>query len=206
MTTTVDLRRELRGLYSATRTPALLDVPELPFLMIDGHGDPNTATGYAEAVEALYTVAYTVRFALKRGSAAVDAPVMPLEGLWWTPDMAAFSVDDKSAWDWTLMILLPPQATADVVDEARAGAATKKRLDAIGRVRQERFAEGRSAQVLHVGPYSAEGPIIEGLHAFIAERGCLLSGKHHEIYLGDPRRSAPEKLRTILRQPVAARA
>lgn len=203
MTTTVDLRRELRNLHSAARTPALLEVPELPFLVIDGHGDPNTAPAYAESVEALYTVAYTVRFALKRGPAAVDAPVMPLEGLWWTADMATFSVEDKSAWDWTMMILLPPQATDDVVDEARAAAERKKRLDPIGRVRRERYAEGLSAQVLHVGPYSAEGPTVAALHAFIAARGCRLTGKHHEIYLGDPRRSAPEKLRTIIRQPVA---
>ena len=205
MTTTVDLRRELRGLYSATPTPAVVEVPELPFVMIDGHGDPNTAPAYAEAVEALYTVAYTVRFALKRGPAAVDAPVMPLEGLWWTPDMSTFSVDDKSAWDWTMMILLPPQATADVVDEARAAAVEKKRLDAIGRVRLDRFAEGLAAQVLHVGPYTAEGPTIQALHAFIAQRGGQLSGKHHEIYLGDPRRAAPEKLRTVLRQPMVVR-
>jgi hypothetical protein len=128
MTTTVDLRRELRALYTATSTPAVVEVPELPFLMIDGHGDPNTAPAYPQAVEALYTVAYTVRFALKRGPAAIDAPVMPLEGLWWTPDMATFSVEDKSAWDWTMMILLPPQATAEVVDEARAAAARKKQL------------------------------------------------------------------------------
>ena len=203
--TTVDLRRELPGLYAATRTPEAVEVPELPFLMIDGHGDPNTAPAYADAVAALYTVAYTVRFALKRGPAAVDAPVMPLEGLWWTPDMATFSVEDKSAWDWTMMILLPSQATADVVDEARATAARKKRLESIGRVRLERFAEGLAAQILHVGPYSAEGPTVGTLHAFIAERGGLLSGKHHEIYLGDPRRSAPEKLRTILRQPMVVR-
>ena len=203
MTTTVDLRRELRTLYSATRTPAMLEVPELPFLMVDGHGDPNTAPAYAEAVEALYTVAYTVRFALKRGPAAVDAPVMPLEGLWWTADMAAFSADDKSAWDWTMMILLPPQATDDVVDEARAAAARKKRLDPIGRVRRERYAEGLSAQILHVGPYSAEGPTVATLHAFVAARGCRLTGKHHEIYLGDPRRAALEKLKTVVRQPVA---
>ena len=202
MTTPLDLKRELREVYSATRTPTLIEVPELPFLMIDGHGDPNTAPAYAEAVEALYTVAYTVRFALKGGPAAIDAPVMPLEGLWWTPDMATFSVDDKSAWDWTMMILLPSQATVDLVDEARAAAARKKGLEPIGRVRLERHADGLSAQVLHVGPYSAEGPTVAALHAFIAEQGYLLSGKHHEIYLGDPRRAAPEKLRTIVRQPV----
>ena len=201
--TTVDLRRELRELYSAVPSPALVDVPDLPFLMIDGHGDPNTAPAYVDAVQGLYSVAYAVRFALKRGPAAVDAPVMPLEGLWWTEDMATFSTEDKSDWDWTLMILLPRQATTDVVTEARARTAEKKRLEAIDRVRFERFAEGPAAQVLHVGPYSAEGPTVAVLHAFIAEQGLLLSGKHHEIYLGDPRRAAPEKLRTIVRQPVA---
>jgi hypothetical protein len=118
--TTVDLKRELAEIYSAAATPALVQVPELRFLMIDGHGDPNTSPGYTAAVEALYTVAYTIRFALKRGPAAVDAPVMPLEGLWWTPDMAAFSVEDKASWNWTMMIALPPQATPDVVADARA--------------------------------------------------------------------------------------
>ncbi|WP_324278274.1 GyrI-like domain-containing protein [Blastococcus brunescens] len=117
--------------------------------------------------------------------------------------MATFSTDDKSDWDWTLMILLPEQATTELVEEARTRTAEKKGLEAIGRVRFERFAEGPAAQVLHVGPYSAEGPTVAALHAFIAEQGCLLSGRHHEIYLGDPRRAAPEKLRTIVRQPVA---
>jgi hypothetical protein len=200
--TTIDLRRELSALYSATREPAFVDVPELSFLMIDGHGDPNTAPAYAEAVQALYSVAYTIRFALKRRPDPVDAPVMPLEGLWWTPDMATFSTEDKSAWDWTMMIVVPRQVTGEVVEETRAAAARKHPLAALDRVRLERFAEGRCAQVLHVGPYSAEGPTIAGLHAFIAANGCTLSGKHHEIYLGDPRRAAPERLRTIVRQPV----
>ena len=200
--TTVDLKRELAEIYSAAATPALVRVPELRYLMVDGHGDPNTAPDYAAAVEALYTVAYTIRFALKRGPAAVDAPVMPLEGLWWTPDMATFSVEDKASWDWTMMIALPPQATPDVVADARTAAQRKKSLEAIGRVREERLAEGLAAQVLHVGPYSEEGPTVERLHGFIEEQGCRLTGKHHEIYLGDPRRAAPEKLRTIIRQPV----
>ena len=200
--TTVDLKRELAEVYSAAATPALVRVPGLRFLMIDGHGDPNTSPDYAAAVEALYTVAYTIRFALKRGPAAVDAPVMPLEGLWWTPDMATFSVEDKASWDWTMMIALPPQATPDVVADARAAAHRKKSLEAIGRVREERFAEGLAAQVLHRGPYRDEGPTIAHLHRFIEEQGCRLTGKHHEIYLGDPRRAAPEKLRTIIRQPV----
>jgi hypothetical protein len=201
-TTSVDLKRELAEVYSAAATPALVQVPELRFLMIDGHGDPNTSPVYPAAVEALYTVAFTIRFALKRGPAAVDAPVMPLEGLWWTPDMSTFSTEDKASWDWTLMIALPPQATADVVAEALAAAQRKKSLEAIGRVREERHAEGLAAQVLHIGPYSAERPTVERLHLFIEEQGCRLAGKHHEIYLGDPRRAAPERLRTIIRQPV----
>ena len=200
--TTIDLRRDLRALYSATRTPAFVDVPDLPFLMIDGHGDPNTSPAYADAVSAVYSVAYTIRFALKRRPDPVDAPVMPLEGLWWTPDMAAFSTADKSAWDWTMMITVPELVTADVVEDARAAAARKRPGASLAEVRLERFAEGRCAQVLHVGPYSTEGPTVAALHAFIAENGFALAGKHHEIYLGDPRRSAPEKLRTIVRQPV----
>jgi hypothetical protein len=171
--------------------------------MIDGRGDPNTAPAYADAVQALYSVAYTIRFALKRRPDAVDAPVMPLEGLWWMPDMATFSTEDKSQWNWTMMIVVPEQVTAQVVEGARSAAATKKPLASLGRVRRERYAEGRCAQVLHVGPYSAEGPTVAALHGFIAEHGYVLAGKHHEIYLGDPRRSAPEKLRTIVRQPVA---
>ena len=202
-TTVVDLKRELHGLYSAKREPALVDVPDLPFLMIDGRGDPNTAPAYADAVQALYSVAYTIRFALKRRPDAVDAPVMPLEGLWWMPDMATFSTEDKSQWNWTMMIVVPEQVTAQVVEGARSAAATKKPLASLSRVRRERYAEGRCAQVLHVGPYSAEGPTVAALHGFIAEHGYVLAGKHHEIYLGDPRRSAPEKLRTIVRQPVA---
>jgi hypothetical protein len=202
--TTVDLRRRLSALYTAKRVPAFVDVPELPMLMIDGHGDPNTAPAYADAVQALYSVAYTIRFALKRRADAVDAPVMPLEGLWWTPDMATFSTDEKSQWNWTMMIVVPEQVTAPVVEDARAAAARKRPLAPLDRVRLERFAEGRCAQVLHVGPYSTEGPTVAALHAFIADHGGTLSGRHHEIYLGDPRRAAPEKLRTIVRQPVAA--
>jgi hypothetical protein len=200
---TLDLRREMPQLYSAPRTPVLLEVPELSYLQIDGHGDPNTAPEYAEAVEALYAVAYTIRFALKRGPEGIDAAVMPLEGLWWTPDMSQFSPDDKSAWDWTLMIRVPDLIDDDTVDQARASAARKKPRPALDRVLLAPHSDGPSAQVLHVGPYSAEGPTVERLHRFIADAGLALTGKHHEIYLGDPRRAAPERLRTIIRQPVA---
>jgi hypothetical protein len=200
---TVDLRRELAAVYSAGRAPAFVDVPELSFLMIDGHGDPNSASAYAAAVQALYSLAYPIRFALKRRPDAVDAPVMPLEGQWWTPDMTTFSTDAKSEWSWTLMIAVPEQVTDAVVEDARDAAVRKHPGAPVDRVRLARFAEGRCAQVLHVGPYSAEGPTVTALHAFIAANGCTLTGRHHEIYLGDPRRAAPEKLRTILRQPVA---
>jgi hypothetical protein len=198
----VDFKRELRELYSTTRTPRFVDVPELAYAMIDGHGDPNVAPEYGEAVQALYSVAYTARFALKKAPGGLDYGVMPLEGLWWAQDMTAFTTADKSSWDWTMMIMQPAQVTSAVFEEARATALRKKPLAAIERLRLEPFAEGRSAQVLHVGPYAAEGPVIQNLHAFIADHGCELVGKHHEIYLNDPRRTAPEKLRTIIRQPV----
>ena len=203
MTTTVDLRREPPRLYRADPHPALVDVPPLEYLMIDGHGDPDTAPEYAEAVQALYSVAFPIRFALKRRAEPVEAPVMPLEGLWWVPDMATFSVEAKSEWNWTMMTAQSRHGTPDVAAAAREEAARKKGLPAIDRVRLERFTEGRAAQILHTGPYSAEGPTVDALHRFIEDHGLALTGKHHEIYLGDPRRTAPERLRTIIRQPVA---
>jgi hypothetical protein len=120
VTTKVDLKRELPELYSAARQPGLVEVPELAFLMIDGHGDPNTASEYAQAVEAIYAVAYTTKFILKRARDGIDFGVMPLEGLWWTPDMSTFTTDDKSAWDWTMMIAQPEQVTSEVVEQAQA--------------------------------------------------------------------------------------
>ena len=171
------------------------------FLMVDGHGDPNTSAQYRDAVSALFSVSYTARFALKRAG-VLDYGVMPLEGLWWVPDMATFSTEDKSAWDWTMMIMQPDEVTEAVFAQAKSGAAAKRSLPALDGLRLERFAEGLSAQVLHVGPYSAEGPTLRALHEFIAEQGRELAGKHHEIYLGDPARSAPENLKTIIRQPM----
>lgn len=195
----IDFKRELRELYTARPTPALVDVPELWFLMIDGHGDPNTSEEYREAISALYAVAYAAKFALK-GEGLLDYRVLPLEGLWWVPDMARFSMRDKAAWNWTMMIMQPSEVAGRVYAEAKAKAA-KKAPAATEQVRLETFHEGRAAQVLHRGPYSAEEPTIVALHAFIAEQGMALHGKHHEIYLSDPRRSAPEKMKTIIRQP-----
>ena len=200
--TKIDFKRELRELYGAKRDPTFVEVPELQFAIVDGHGDPNEAPEYAEAVQALYSVSYTARFALKRAPDGLDYGVMPLEGLWWATDMSAFTTGDKSSWDWTMMIMQPAQVTPEVFEDARATASRKKQLAAIEQVRLEPFSEGRSAQLLHVGPYATEGPTIQRLHTFIADHGCEPVGKHHEIYLNDPSRTAPEKLRTIIRQPV----
>jgi len=202
LATKIDFKRELRELYAPTREPSLVEVPELAFLMIDGHGDPNTEPAYGKAIEALYTVAYTAKFDVKRAPDGIDYGVMPLEGLWWVPDMSKFTAEDKSAWDWTMMIMQPDQVTVEVFEEARAKATKKKPLDAIGQIRLERFAEGPAAQIMHIGPYATEGPTIQHLHAFIAERGYERAGKHHEVYLSDPRRASPEKMKTIVRQPV----
>lgn len=204
-TTKVDFKRELRDLYLPGRRPGIVEVPEMAFVMVDGHGDPNTAASYREALEALYTVSYAVKFAVKRMPAGVDFGVMPLEGLWWSPDAASFDAENKSAWFWTAMIMQPPPVTAEIVEAARREAVAKSSLPALEQLRYERFSEGTAAQVMHIGPYAAEAPTIEALHAFITEQGYRPAGKHHEIYLGDPRRSAPEKLRTVLRHPVIAR-
>lgn len=195
-----DLKRELPGVYTARRTPTLIEVPELKYLMIDGHGDPNTSADYRQAIEALYSVAYTLKFKLKR-QGALDFPVMPLEGLWWANDS-----DGASPWNWTAMLLQPDVITDELVADAIGEAARKRSLPAVASMRLATFAEGLSAQVLHVGPYADEGPTIAALHGFIAAQGYTRRGKHHEVYLGDPRRSAPDRLRTIIRQPVDPQA
>jgi hypothetical protein len=200
--TKVDFKRELRDLYLPGREPSMVDIPEMGFLMVDGHGDPNVADSYREAIEALYSVAYAVKFAVKRSG--LDFTVLPLESLWSSADPTAFAAD-KSAWDWTAMIMQPEPVTADIVEEARETVAAKKSLPALDLLRYERFEEGLAAQVMYFGPYSEEGPTIAALHEFIAQEGFVPAGKHHEIYLGDPRRTAPEKLRTVIRQPAAQR-
>jgi len=197
----VDLKKVYRDQYRCPVDPVLVQIPDRPFLMVEGSGDPNVAPAYAEAVGALYAIAYGLRAAVK--AATGDAfTVMPLEGLWWADDMERFSVDAKSDWRWTMMISVPPPVTAEMFRDVAAATTARKQLVAGDRVRFESFEEGRAAQVMHLGPYATEVPSIEKLHAFIAESGLERRGKHHEIYLTDPRRAAPEKNRTILRQPV----
>ena len=196
----VDLKRELKELYAPPREPGLVEVPRMTFLAIDGAGDPN-GPEFGAAVEALFPVAYRVKFALKR-EAEVDYTVMPLEGLWWADDPRVFARGDRAEWRWTAMIV-QPDAAGDVVDRAIEETGAKKDLPALPRLRLDRFEEGRCAQIMHVGPFSEEPPTIRRLEAFIEDQGLKRRGKHHEIYLSDLRRTAPERLRTIIRQPVA---
>jgi len=198
----IDYKKTLKHLYApSTKTPEIIEVPDMNFLMIDGEGNPNTSTAYKQAVEALYGLAYTIKFAVKKGE-AIDYSVFPLEGLWWADDMNAFILGERDDWRWTMMIAQPEFVTPVHVETAIAEARRKKELPALDMVRFQPYAEGLSAQLMHLGPYTAEGPTIQKLHQFITDQGCALRGLHHEIYLGDPRRTAPEKLKTVLRQPV----
>lgn len=199
---TYDIKKERKDLYAPKPGNfEFVDVPEMGFLMVDGHGDPNTSSAYREAVEALYATAYAVRAVAKTRLGRVHT-VAPLEGLWSAQDMEVFRTRDKSAWDWTMMIAQPDWITVEVVDLALA-AAQKKRLPALGRLRFERFTEGRSVQILHLGPYDDEGPTLARLHdEFLPVNGLVPTGRHHEIYLSDARKTEPAKLKTILRQPV----
>ena len=198
----LDLKRELKHLYGASAKAVVeVDVPTFRFLMVDGQGDPTTSPAYVEAVEALFSVSYTAKFMVKKGPQAIDYAVMPLEGLWWADDMSAFAQQHRSAWQWTLMIMQPPFVGDAILQAAMAEVTRKKGLPAVGRLRLEDFTEGRCAQILHVGPFTEEGPTIQRVHDHIAARASL-AGKHHEIYLSDIRRAAPAKWRTIIRQPM----
>jgi hypothetical protein len=195
----LDLKKIYKTLYAPSKKFETVTVPEMTFLMVDGQGNPNTALAYAQAVEALYAVAYTLKFKLKK-EVEKNYTVMPLEGLWWVPDMRDFTDTDKDAWYWTMMILHPPEVTPERFQQACAEAGKKKDLPALPKLRLEPYHEGRAAQILYFGPYADEGPTIARLHEFIHEQGGTLTGKHHEIYLGDPRKTEPEKLKTVIRQ------
>jgi hypothetical protein len=201
--TKVDLRGELKWLYQpSARVPVEVEVPAMQFLMIDGMGDPNAAP-FADAVSALYALAYTLKFQVRNGPQAIDYPVMPLEGLWWMGDGTLFNATRREKWRWTAMIMQPEYVTAELIAPARAAVARKKGLAALDSVRFERFEEGPSAQILHRGPFADEPATLARLHDFITGRGHRLRGKHHEIYLNNPLQTAPERLKTVLRQPFA---
>jgi len=198
---TIDFKKVYRTLYSAPQgTPTIVDVPPLQYLMVDGSGDPNISPRFREAMTGLYPVAYTLRFAIK-AEEEVAYSVMPLQGLWWLPD-GDFDFNVKDRWIWTLMIMQPDYVTKERFAAARESAKRKEPLPIFDELRLEVYEEGLAAQIMHIGPYADEAPNIEKLHAFIHEQGYSLRGKHHEIYIGDPNRSAPEKLKTIIRQPI----
>lgn len=200
----VDFRKALKALYapSARQGLHIVDVPALRYLMVDGAGDPNTAPAYAEALETLYGVAYAIKFASKT-ELGRDYTVPPLEGLWWSKDMTDFTARRKDNWEWTMMLMVPDWVGPAMIDAAIARTKKKKAPAALDKLRVEVLEEGRCVQVLHTGSYDNEGPVLEKLHAeFLPANGLKPVGKHHEIYLSDPRKVAPEKLKTVLRQPV----
>jgi len=200
--TEIDLRKEFKQLYNPpVKEVVLVEVPDLPFLMVDGMGDPNTAQDYLDSLACLYNVSYTLKFLIKK-EMSIDYPVMALEGLWWTDNILEFSADNKDIWKWTSMIMQLACVTAERVSRVCEELKHKKDLPALPKLRFEHFHEGLSAQIMHIGPYAAEKPTIDKIHAYIKEHGYTLNGKHHEIYLGDPRRAAPEKLKTVVRQAV----
>lgn len=200
-----DLKRDLGALYKPpTGRFVEVDVPEIHYLAIDGHGDPNTVPAYRDAVEALYVSAYQVRAAFKERTGS-DFVVGPLEGLWSSENPATFVEGTKSEWDWTMLIPLPSPVDAEDVATGIAAASVKKPSLPIDQVRLIAMTEGRSLQTMHIGSYDDEAPVLARLHhEVMPDLGVTWNGRHHEIYLGDPRRAAPEKLKTILRQPVAS--
>ena len=199
----IDHKKALKEFYRpSAKQVVAVDVPAMNFLMVDGKGAPESP-GYKAAIEALYSVAYTLKFMIKKGELGIDYGVLPLEGLWWADDMSDFVNDNKAHWQWTMMIMQPDLITSDLVRAAFEQVKDKKTLVAIDKVRFEAFNEGKCAQTLHRGPFSEEGPTVEKVHAFITESGNKLSGKHHEIYLTDIRRAAPENWKTVIRQPMS---
>jgi hypothetical protein len=197
--TTTGTAINVNELYGASsKEPSIIDVPELQFLMVDGRGDPNQPGAFQDAIQALYSLSYGAKFMLKKEG--IEFRVSPLEGIWGS--VGGLNPNKKTPWRWTAMIMQPAAVTPSVLEKVRAEAMRKKPLPALPKVRLETFREGLSAQIMHVGPYSAEAPTIARLHEFIKKEGYRPAGKHHEIYLGDPRRSAPERLRTLVRQPI----
>ncbi|AEE44297.1 GyrI-like domain-containing protein [Cellulomonas fimi] len=198
-----DLKKEIPTYAARHGRVDVVEVPPLQYLMVDGHGDPNTAPAYADALASLYPLAYALKF-LSKDALDRDYTVMPLEALWWADDMDAFTTArDKSRWDWTLLNVVPGWITAEHVAQARATVLRKGGAPRLDDLRLERYDEGLCVQTLHVGPYDDEAPVLDALHhEFLPAHGLRRTGKHHEVYLSDARRTAPEKLRTILRQPV----
>lgn len=201
--TKLDFKKSLDSYQAKHHQLRIVDIPAMHYLMIDGHGDPNTSQDFKDAIEALYPIAYKLKFASKQ-DLGKDYVVMPLEGLWWADDMATFtSARDKSQWDFTLMIMQPDWITREMFDEAVRKVGEKTTPAKLASVRLETLREDLCVQTLHIGSYDDEAAILDQLHhTFIPEHNLQMTQKHHEIYLSDSRKVTPDKLRTILRQPV----
>ena len=199
----IDYKKVFKHLYNPPqKEPVFVEVPPMNYLMVDGQGKPDSIDAQ-HAIQALYSVAYTLKFMIKKDR-EVDYGVLPLEGLWWAEDMESFRTGDKNAWRWTYMIMQPDFISASMAEKAVGEVKSKKKPAAIDKIKFESLAEGKSAQIMHIGSYADEGSNIEKLHAFIRNAGLTFDGhkqKHHEIYLSDPGRTAVEKLKTIVRQP-----
>ncbi|WP_308637627.1 GyrI-like domain-containing protein [Paenibacillus silvisoli] len=201
--TKLDLTKADKAYYGAGKKPELVELPALPYLRITGSGSPDSAA-FAAAIEAIYTVAYSIKALCKQ--AEQDFTVAKLEGLWWVEvDVPDPLTVPREQWQWTLLIRQPDYVTAAIAEQGLANALNKKSHVPIGSVVFDRFHEGTCAQMLHVGPFSTEPETLAVLHGFIEQQGLAIRGKHHEIYLSDFRKTAPDKLRTILRYPVSAR-
>jgi hypothetical protein len=205
----LDLKKQYKSLYNpSAKQVATIQVPRFNFIMVDGMIPANMpvaeAPDYLGALETLYGLSYTLKFMIKkRKKDPVDYPVMPLEGLWWTKNShKEFTVSHKEDWFFTALIMQPETVTKTVFEEAREQLRAKKNPAMLDKARFESLEEGLSMQIMHLGPYSAEPATIEKMVAFAAENGFSVHGKHHEIYLGDPRRTKPEKLKTVLRHPI----
>jgi hypothetical protein len=197
----LDLRKELKAYYSAKKKPGIIDVPPGKFLAIVGKGEPG-GEAYSAALQALYGLSYTLKF--KSKAKGLDFTVMALEGLWWWDDPTIFDLEnapERKEWNWKSMIRQPDFITPEMLEEIRPEVKEKKG-PTVDDVALETFHEGLSAQIMHRGPYSEEGPTVMRLHEFITEEGYRMRGHHHEIYLSDPSRSKPENIKTIIRQPV----
>ncbi len=201
-----DLSAALQKLYfPSEKEPSVIKVPKMKFLTVDGKGDPNSSKEFQEAIGALYSVAYTTKFTLKKEAKEKDFRVMPLEALWWAEGSEDFASLPKGEWSWKAMIMVPKHITEKVVSgviEQLKKKGKDKELPGLKRLSLEEFDEGLSVQITHIGPYSAERPTIERLIKYAKDNDYELHGRHHEIYLGDPRRSKPEKLRTVVRLPI----
>ncbi len=200
--TKLDFRKEQPALYGGKAGAiTTVDVPGMKYLMVDGTGDPNTAHEYKDAIETLYAVSYGVKMPFKKKHPAKDYIVPPLEGLWYMDDMSLFSMENKPDWKWTMMIRVPDYVPDDDVAKAIGDVRRKKNPASIDKVRLDHLDEGTCVQALHVGPYDAEPPLIKKMHEWIKDNGHKERGKHHEVYISDVRKIAPEKLKTVLRQP-----